>query len=61
MLRQRRRLTRTAVADARRRAEDRYWDAYQRTVMPGELLALCFVGATISIGVAVSFFAFMPW
>jgi hypothetical protein len=61
MLGQRRRLTRTAVADARRRAEDRYWDAYQRTVMPGELLALCFVGATISIGVAVSFFAFMPW
>ncbi|MBS3180289.1 MULTISPECIES: hypothetical protein [unclassified Pseudoclavibacter] len=61
MLGQRRRLTRTAVADARRRAEDRYWDVYQRTVMPGELLALCFVGATISIGVAVSFFAFMPW
>ncbi|NYF12434.1 hypothetical protein HDC34_000728 [Pseudoclavibacter sp. JAI123] len=61
MLGQRRRLTRTAVADARRRAEDRYWDVYQRTVMPGELLALCFVGATISIGVAVSFFTFMPW
>ena len=61
MLGQRRRLTRTAVADARRRAEDRYWDVYQRTVMPGELFALCFVGATISIGVAVSFFAFMPW
>lgn len=29
--------------------------------MPGELLALCFVGATVSIGVAVTFFTFMPW
>jgi len=61
VLKQRRRLNRNAVAAARRRAEDRYWDVYQRTIMPGELLALCFVGATISIGIAVSFFAFLPW
>ncbi|WP_424466805.1 hypothetical protein [Pseudoclavibacter helvolus] len=29
---------------------DRYWDAYQQRTLPKELLALCAIGATLSVG-----------
>ncbi|MGO2750482.1 MAG: hypothetical protein ACTIA6_10570 [Pseudoclavibacter sp.] len=29
---------------------DRYWDSYQRRTLPKEFLALCAIGATLSVG-----------
>ncbi|MBB2959080.1 hypothetical protein ACFPRL_13835 [Pseudoclavibacter helvolus] len=35
---------------SQRSTSDRYWDAYQRSTLPKEFLALCAIGAMLSVG-----------
>ena len=35
---------------SQRSTSDRYWDAYQRRTLPKEFLALCAIGAMLSVG-----------
>lgn len=39
--------------------EDEYWAAYERDVMPRELLALCAVGVSIGTGIVAAVAAFL--
>lgn len=38
---------------------DRYWDAYQRRTLPKEFLALCAIGATLSVGFIAAVSSFL--
>ncbi|WP_394255710.1 hypothetical protein [Pseudoclavibacter helvolus] len=35
---------------SQRSTSDRYWDAYQRSTLPKEFLALCAIVAMLSVG-----------
>ncbi|WP_181026882.1 hypothetical protein [Pseudoclavibacter sp. RFBB5] len=40
-------------------SSDTYWDSYQQRTLPKEFLALCAIGATLSVGFLAAVSAFL--
>lgn len=40
-------------------SSDTYWDSYQQRTLPKEFLAICAIGATLSVGFLAAVSAFL--
>ena len=51
--------TTTTVKSTALSSSDTYWDSYQQRTLPKEFLALCAIGATLSVGFLAAVSAFL--